>query len=417
MNILVVGNGFDLAHGLPTHYEDFIKFIELVESYYENSDNTDIYSFVKSDNFNNLNSIQKSYFSAALSLEKEDKFIQEFIQLSSNNIWIKHFKQCIQNNELKGENWIDFESEITKIVKSLEYLKDYNETQLKLISVERKIANNYEMYEYGQKFIQGINHKLIQESLIQKNLEEESITYYKTENNSILETMLFSKSVANKVISFLIKELNSLNRCLEIYLDYFIKFYNSNNKPLEDIIKIHNIDKLISFNYTNTFQYMYDKEHKIEYDYIHGQSRTKRNITDNNMVLGIDEYLDDENKDKKRDFIEFKKYYQRIYKNTGCEYKKWIEEMEESNSISSKSTSSTKFLNNIYFYGHSLDITDKDILQELIMLPKSQITIFYHNQKNYREKISNLVGLIGQDYLCSNVRGSNPKIIFKEITK
>jgi hypothetical protein len=28
MNILVMGNGFDLAHGLPTRYNDFLNFIE-----------------------------------------------------------------------------------------------------------------------------------------------------------------------------------------------------------------------------------------------------------------------------------------------------------------------------------------------------------------------------------------------------
>ena len=27
-NILVIGNGFDLVHGLPTRYMDFLKFIE-----------------------------------------------------------------------------------------------------------------------------------------------------------------------------------------------------------------------------------------------------------------------------------------------------------------------------------------------------------------------------------------------------
>lgn len=28
MNILLIGNGFDLAHGLPTKYADFIDWIE-----------------------------------------------------------------------------------------------------------------------------------------------------------------------------------------------------------------------------------------------------------------------------------------------------------------------------------------------------------------------------------------------------
>ncbi|ARE60646.1 hypothetical protein I5Q82_07320 [Acutalibacter muris] len=28
LNILVIGNGFDLAHGLPTKYEHFLKYVE-----------------------------------------------------------------------------------------------------------------------------------------------------------------------------------------------------------------------------------------------------------------------------------------------------------------------------------------------------------------------------------------------------
>lgn len=28
MNILVIGNGFDLAHDLPTRYQDFLGFVE-----------------------------------------------------------------------------------------------------------------------------------------------------------------------------------------------------------------------------------------------------------------------------------------------------------------------------------------------------------------------------------------------------
>lgn len=30
MNILVIGNGFGLAHGLPTKYGDFLRFCELL---------------------------------------------------------------------------------------------------------------------------------------------------------------------------------------------------------------------------------------------------------------------------------------------------------------------------------------------------------------------------------------------------
>ena len=35
MNILVLGNGFDLAHGLPTKYTDFLKFVEVIKQVVE----------------------------------------------------------------------------------------------------------------------------------------------------------------------------------------------------------------------------------------------------------------------------------------------------------------------------------------------------------------------------------------------
>ena len=30
MNILVIGNGFDLAHGLPTKYGDFLEWVKVI---------------------------------------------------------------------------------------------------------------------------------------------------------------------------------------------------------------------------------------------------------------------------------------------------------------------------------------------------------------------------------------------------
>ncbi|MNJ44065.1 hypothetical protein D3C77_390980 [compost metagenome] len=31
MKILVIGNGFDLAHGLPTKYNEFLEFLSLIK--------------------------------------------------------------------------------------------------------------------------------------------------------------------------------------------------------------------------------------------------------------------------------------------------------------------------------------------------------------------------------------------------
>ena len=33
MNVLILGNGFDIAHGLPTTYADFLKFTKVFKKY------------------------------------------------------------------------------------------------------------------------------------------------------------------------------------------------------------------------------------------------------------------------------------------------------------------------------------------------------------------------------------------------
>ncbi|EDQ95618.1 Bacteriophage abortive infection AbiH [Intestinibacter bartlettii DSM 16795] len=413
MNILVIGNGFDLAHNLPTSYKDFLGFITYINVFF-NGDAQTINNYKYAENFKKLHPDIQDYILKISELNKNDKLIKEIIELSSDNFWIKYFEKCIQSNELRGDNWIDFESEITKVVKSLEYLKNYNEDNLKLTVGNRKYTDNQALYQISKEIIKKISDRLKSKGEINTILEYEDIMK-SGHNYSNIENHFFCSSNSKKVISELNMELNKLIRCLEIYLDYVVKENIKINKQLDDINNINHINHLISFNYTSTFENFYSNN--TECDYIHGKANKNNNFETNNMVLGIDEYLDSSDKDIELDFIQFKKYFQRIYKKTGCEYKKWLEKIKENNLIFNKSICSDKFSTNIYFYGHSLDITDKDILTELINLEKSQIIIFYLDDYDYMQKIVNLVKLVGQDYLCENVYGSDPKIIFKEINK
>ena len=75
---------------------------------------------------------------------------------------------------------------------------------------------------------------------------------------------------------------------------------------------------LLSFNYTFTYQNVYGESKLKKYHSVHG------NIKDNNLVLGIsDDGCDD------LDYIYFQKYFQRIQKRTGSDYRKWISEGEK----------------------------------------------------------------------------------------
>ena len=78
---------------------------------------------------------------------------------------------------------------------------------------------------------------------------------------------------------------------------------------------------------------LYDSSGNCKNNYIYGETNSAGTIETNNMVLGINEYLSEERKDKDVDFIIFKKYYQRIYKGTGCEYKKWLNKIQNEDDI------------------------------------------------------------------------------------
>lgn len=92
MNILVIGNGFDLAHGLPAKYVDFLEFIRVIKSINElnilnNLDKiyTKLYG-IKKTNSEIKYMIAKKFGSDVLG-ESE----KELLSLIKNNFWIDYF--------------------------------------------------------------------------------------------------------------------------------------------------------------------------------------------------------------------------------------------------------------------------------------------------------------------------------------
>lgn len=197
------------------------------------------------------------------------------------------------------------------------------------------------------------------------------------------------------------------------------------------------ISNVISFNYTNIYEKVYLSKYPIYYsnkvDYIHGKANTNNTIETNNMVLGIDEYLGKKKRNKQIDFIAFKKFYQRIHKGTGCKYKEWTDSIKEEfadyqteleKNQTEKSMMNLKAIANklkkqylnkhhVYIFGHSLDITDKDILRDLIINDNVHTTIFYHDRDAMGRQIANLVKVIGQDELIRRTGGKDKLIEFK----
>lgn len=453
MNILVIGNGFDLAHGLPTNYGDFLFFCKILlkmakSAKIENEIPKDYDAYDKWISMDKDNlavhvfglkvldgdewKIGKSdrdkdvYKDILFFCEKNfyaDKpnMVKNILFFIHDNIWIEYFLQC---NMYQKENWIDFESEISKIIQSLD--NDMRWKSGKDFSFDETIG------ELSNEFL------------------ENRFSQYSFKINMI-ERYLGSKQKSDtctfrQVRDILLNDLNKLIRALEIYLTEYVK--NIDCKIISPDIQIISPKSVgvvygiqaydtyvLSFNYTNTYQRLYnnkDQPHIVLenfIDYIHGKAIAENNIDTNNMVLGIDEYLPDDRKDKDTDFIAFKKYYQRIYKGTGCEYKEWVDQIKESwkneteeskeeiRKCISRGNLKNEKIHNLYIFGHSLDVTDKDVLRDLILNDNVHTTIFYHSKDELGRKIANLVKVIGQDELIRRTGGSTKTIDFKEQQK
>lgn len=149
-------------------------------------------------------------------------------------------------------------------------------------------------------------------------------------------------------------------------------------------------DYIINFNYTHTYQNIYNNYYTLnEIFYIHGEL----NHEPNNMVLGIDEYWSEEERDYHTNFTIFKKFAQRIQKNTGVESYKWFEEIK---SAYEKGNEVAK----VFIFGHSLDVTDKDILYDYLESEATDVTIYCRNEEIEGEYIANVINIAY--FICLN---------------
>ena len=239
------------------------------------------------------------------------------------------------------------------------------------------------------------------------------------------KSVFFSITECVKLYLSFTKFSSKLIRCLEIYLSDYVSNLRV-DKLLPDIKELPFINKVLSFNYTSTYENYYG-EFPYEIDYTHGKAAIENTMDTNNIVLGIDEYLKGDEKNQNTEFIEFKKYFQRIHKETGSLYKLWLNKMEEQEQI--KEITSVRKDNDgtvsyveeyaichkVFFFGHSLDVTDRDIIREFILADRVQTTIFYVDRTDYGKKITNLVKVIGQDELIRRTGGKTKT--FQKITK
>ena len=374
--ILLIGNGFDLAHGLPTSYKDFLDFCKMVRELYTYPIIDNEYNQKKLIDWNTDKTIKSKLLECYENRKNcfEDKIttqckeLDELYDCIKENVWINYF---LEREKSIGENWIDFESEISNVVQAIETLKGYIERDEDVLKI--------------------------------KDTKQQTIIYFLKISKKSLQDVFNLKRIDGFIEDISI-ELDKLIRSLEIYICEFVNEIDIIKE--NDDIKTITPDYVLSFNYSNTYERIYGQSKEVTYDYIHGKADIENNVDTCNLVLGIDEYLEDDKNDK-LEFIAFKKFYQRIYKSTDSTYMKWVEQIKKYPEVN----------HNLFIFGHSLDKTDRDILKLLICNDNVTTKIYYY-RKNKNDKkelgklIKNLVRIMGQDELISRTMGEHKTIEF-----
>lgn len=372
-NILVLGNGFDLYHGLPTKYGDFLDFIKNWNVFYDkyknliNSNSSNIeYKYIELKNYyiDEENMKKLASFYKMYNIEN----IEKFNTLIKSNNWITYFLESVYEN--KG--WIDFESEIEDVIL---YIKEVISSSNKkyLFSPHNSSMNVFNNY-------------------IKYVCEEDYLSTY--DGHKVTSHYMKEDIVDSKLLLGDLKEdLNNLILCLNIYLLEFV----NNMKELKRSPDISNLklSKIISFNYTNTYEKIYkSNDDLLEIHYLHGKIGNE-----NNIVLGMKDDKIDENE---LDYVYFFKYFQRIQKKTGNLYRKWINK-------------AIKPRNKFFIFGHSLDESDKDILRDIITAKDTlQVTIFYRDQPEMEKFIINLIKILSKEDMIRYT--SDDLIVFKQLS-
>ncbi|MBO6036059.1 MAG: hypothetical protein J6P38_03120 [Acetobacter sp.] len=250
MVVFILGNGFDLAHGLKTRYTDF------------------------------------------LAADPKEGLQKEKLQ---SNIWFKHFNE--KQKEI-GENWFNLEQEIYNVITKI---RDKVESQVICEMLNGSVTynphENLTLHEFFKQHVISRQRSETEDDFSFSDHQTINKEKTKKEANELYSSLRFFVDQFGNYLSEQLKQPDLTQK--QKFLDFL------ENKILKEYNKI----RIVNFNYTNIFERLYGEYLKnkgiidIMYYHIHGS------LDKNNLVLGTQDLP---NKDKSSPFRIFTKKCQRL---------------------------------------------------------------------------------------------------------
>ena len=376
MNVFLLGNGFDLHHKFPTSYLNFLNTMKFLTEKYDDSFDTVAHVFGDEELQNKDKFIKECYEQHSgvykITVLPKDK-IKDMITHIKDNMWFKYLCKSVA----KDIKWIDFEKEIIRVLEAFALFFECDEgfdvingswifsfSSLKIDKETRHILSQFDFF--FEKHTSGSSMLHIRDKYVFEKISGSDAYRFATDD----------------MASSLYVSLRELTDVLKDYLLYFVdapskEYDNLGIEPRFRSLPTPN--RVYSFNYTNTIQILYNN---AMVDHIHGNTNT-------NIVLGVNPDENDNVESADTTFLQFKKYFQRVFFNTDMDFIKNMNFVGR-NPYSNDTT--------LYVIGHSLESTDKDVIKQIFESVKT-IIILYHSEISVKNQIKNLVEIYGKEGL------------------
>lgn len=381
MHLLLLGNGFDLYFGLPTKYHNFLHTIDFLTKHYNDSVVTVGEVFGNKTLRSVDQEIEKAYNTYqecydGIKLNKES--IIEAINLARGNVWFSYLLKSFN----KDIGWIDFEKEVGIVLSSFNnmfkscradivYLKKLGEVSTNVDLDKYIILNAFNFWTTSLSYGGSSSYHANTDYLIE---------YPHGSGIKVIDK--------EKILRKLLDDFKYFSKLMRLYMLQFIDI------PLEKMVaekyikcgrKLFDANIVVTLNYTNTHELLYNSSAI----HLHGS-------TDDKIILGINPNSDDDIDTVDTTFVPFKKYFQRVQYGTDYPFITQMRAIKEEMYDQLGKIKLHRKKNHLVVFGHSLDVTDKDIIMELFDVSDT-ITVFHHSPRSKTSNMSNIIKMYGMD--------------------
>jgi hypothetical protein len=276
--LIIIGNGFDLAHGLKTRYSDFM--LDYLKDALIKANSGDIFDRNYTDKLIRL--YKNDYYNTTISdynlaLIKDQKTITDFLEIIGDNNYsyqsISDFMEILINHN-REFNWVDIENLFHKEL--LRVLNDYHSDFKREDAIVKLKKLNEEMAFLKEKLVAYLTKieskfkwdNISSESIIMRNIFkiESAHKGVKHSSKKIIDTRILNFNYT-KTVNLYCKELEDLYSIGEIPLhgqlaDLESIVFGFGDEVHKSYQEIEDLDENLFFEHIKSFKYFQNQHYQ-----------------------------------------------------------------------------------------------------------------------------------------------------------